>query len=118
MRSFNSLASFAVALLACKRSGRSPPADAARADDRPQRRRGNMKTRIKMLIAQRRNVHVFAAALLTAGAVSGWAMSAMVSGSAAFEGVSRFDMRKADAIKLPPDDVKPGLIGSYVATGT
>src|SRR5215211_4782607 len=101
MRSFNSLASFAVALLACKRSGRSPPADAAGADDRRNAVGENMKTRIKILIAQRRNVCVVAAALLTAGAVGGWAMSAMVSVSAAaFEGVSRFDMRKADAKKL------------------
>jgi hypothetical protein len=119
MRSFNSLASFAVALLACKRSRRSPPADAAGADDRRNAGGENMKTRIKILIAQRRNVCVVAAALLTAGAVGGWAMSAMVSVSAAaFEGVSRFDMRKADANKLPPDDAKPGLIGSYVVTGT
>jgi hypothetical protein len=118
MRSFTSLASFAVALLACKRSGRSPPADAAGADDRPQRRKGNMKTAIKMLIAQRRNVRLIAAALLTAGAVGGWAISAMVSVSAAAVEVSRLDMRKADAKKLPPDDAKPGLIGSYVVTGT
>jgi len=118
MRSFNSLASFAVAVLTCKRPGRSPPAGAAEVDDRPQRRRGNLKTRIKMLIAQRRNVRVIAAALLTAGAVGGWAMSAMVSVSAAFEGVSRFDTRKADAKKLSSDDAKPGLIGSYVVTGT
>jgi hypothetical protein len=119
MRAFNSLASFPVALLACKRSGRSPPADAAGADDRPQRRKGNMKTPTKMLIAQRRNVRLIAVALLTAGAVGGWAISAMVSVSAAaVEGVSRLDVRKTDAKKLPPDDAKPGLIGSYVVTGT
>jgi len=73
-----------------------------------------MKTLITALMAHRRNVRVMAAALLTAGAVGGWAMSAMVSVSAAaFEGTSRFDLRKADVKQLP----KSGLIGSYVVTG-
>jgi hypothetical protein len=119
MRSFNALASFPVALLARKRSGRSPPADAAGADDRPQRRKGNMQTPIKLLIVQCRNVRVITAALLTTGAVGGWAISTMVSVSAAaVEGASRLDVHKAHAKTLPPDDAKPGLIGSYVVMGT
>ena len=77
-----------------------------------------MKTLITALMGQRRNLRVIAAALLTAGAVGGWAMSAMVSVSAAaFEGASRFDIRKADA-KKQPEGTKAGLIGSYVVTGT
>jgi hypothetical protein len=78
-----------------------------------------MKTLVTTLMGQSRNVRVIAAALLTAGAVGGWAMSAMVSVSAAaVEGASHFDIRKADAKKLPPEDAKSGLIGSYVVTGT
>jgi hypothetical protein len=73
---------------------------------------GNMKTLITTLKSQCRNVRIMAAALLTAGALGGWAMSAMVSASAAaFEGASRFDVHKADA-------TKPALIGSYTVTGT
>jgi hypothetical protein len=80
--------------------------------------RPSMKTLITALVAQRRNVRVIAAALLTAGAVGGWAMSAMVSASAAaFEGMSRFDAHTIDA-KKPLQDTKSGLIGSYAVTGT
>jgi hypothetical protein len=78
-----------------------------------------MKTLITTLMGQRRNVRVMAAALLTAGALGGWAMSEMVSASAAaFEGASRFDVHKADATKLPTGDAKSALIGSYAVTGT
>jgi hypothetical protein len=72
-----------------------------------------MKTLITGLIGQRKNVRVIVAALLTAGAVGGWATSTMFAATpAAVEGLSPFDR------KLSLEELKPGLIGSYVVTGT
>jgi hypothetical protein len=72
-----------------------------------------MKTLIRALIGQRKNVRVIVAALLTAGAVGGWATSTMFAATpAAVEGLSPFDRN------LSLEELKPGLIGSYVVTGT
>jgi hypothetical protein len=79
-----------------------------------------MKTLITALVAQRKNHPVMAAALLTAGAFGGWTTSAMFTPNAtAFEGSSRLEMtRENERKKLPLEASKPGLIGSYVVTGT
>ena len=75
-----------------------------------------MKTLITALAGQRKNVGVVVAALLAAGAVAGWAMSATfatIDDLSAFEATSSGDMKK-----LPVDKFRLGLIGSYVVTGT
>jgi hypothetical protein len=78
-----------------------------------------MKTLITALVGQRKNVGVVVAALLAAGAVAGWAMSATfatitaaVDDLSALEATSSGDMKK-----LPLDEFRLGLIGSYVVTG-
>ncbi|MFL5048001.1 MAG: hypothetical protein ACJ8EA_24470, partial [Xanthobacteraceae bacterium] len=57
-------------------------------------------------------------ALLTAGALGGWALSATFApGAAALESLSRLDMsRKSDVQSF--DEAKPNLVGSYVVSGT
>jgi hypothetical protein len=79
-----------------------------------------MKTLIPALAGRRRNVSVVVAALLTVGAVGGWAasttiatMAGVVQDSSAFE-----TQRKNDLKNLPLEETKAGLIGSYVVTGT
>jgi hypothetical protein len=75
-----------------------------------------MKTLITALVGQRKNVGVVAA-LLTAGAVAGWAMSATFATiTAAVEDLPAFEI--SDMKKLPLEGFKRGLIGSYVVTGT
>ena len=66
-----------------------------------------MKALIGTLMGQLKNVRVMVAALLTAGAIGGWATSTMFTANAA-----------AVEKKLPLEEAKPGLIGSYVVTGT
>jgi hypothetical protein len=80
----------------------------------------SMKTLITALVGQRRNVAVVIATLLTAGAVSGWAVSTTFpSATASVEGLSAFGTpRKIGTKNLPLEDFKLGLIGSYVVTGT
>jgi hypothetical protein len=79
-----------------------------------------MKPFITALIGSRKSIRVIVAALLAAGAAGGWATSTMFAASpAAVEGLSPFDtMPKSDMRKLSPEELKPGLIGSYVVTGT
>jgi hypothetical protein len=79
-----------------------------------------MQTLITGLIRLCKNVRVIVAALLTAGAVGGWAISTMfTTNAAAVEGLSPFEiMRKNDMKKLPFEGSKPGLIGSYAVSGT
>ncbi|MFL6933812.1 MAG: hypothetical protein ACJ8EJ_04110, partial [Xanthobacteraceae bacterium] len=57
-----------------------------------------MKILPKALIEQGKNTRVVMGALLTAGALGGWALSATFApGAAALEGLSRLDMsRKSD----------------------
>ena len=55
-----------------------------------------------------------AAALLTAGAVGGWAIATMLTTSA----VAVETLRKDVTQELPYEAVKHGLIGSYAVTGT
>ena len=75
-----------------------------------------MKTLITALVGQRKNVGIVAA-LLTAGAVAGWAMSATYATiTGAVEDLSAFEI--SDMKKLPLEELKLGLIGSYVVTGT
>jgi hypothetical protein len=75
-----------------------------------------MKTLITALVAQRKNVGVVAA-LLTAGAVAGWAMSATFATiTAAVEDLPAFEI--SDMKKLPLEEFKRGLIGAYAVTGT
>jgi len=78
-----------------------------------------MKPFITALIGQRKNIRVIVAALLTAGAVGGWATSTMLAANpAAVEGLSPLDMMpKSDMRKLSLEELKLGLIGSYVVTG-
>src|SRR6476620_7420096 len=71
-----------------------------------------MKTLITALVGQRKNVGIVAA-LLTAGAVTGWAMSAI---TATVEDQPAFAI--SDMKKLPLEEFKRGLIGSYVVSGT
>jgi hypothetical protein len=73
-----------------------------------------MQKLIKRLFGQRKNPRVIAAALLTAGAVAGWELSAIFTANAiAYE-------RAATQIELnrPADELKPSLVGSYQVTGT
>jgi len=82
-----------------------------------QRRDGdrNMKLTQKALIGQGRNCRVLMATLLTAGAIGGWAVSAVFTpGAAAVEGLSR----KSDIQSPSAEELKPGLVGSYVVSGT
>ena len=75
-----------------------------------------MKTLITALVGQRKNVGVVAA-LLTAGAVAGWAMSATFATiTTTVEGLPAFEI--SDMKKLPLEEFKRGLIGSYVVSGT
>jgi hypothetical protein len=75
-----------------------------------------MKTLITALVGQRKNIGIVAA-LLTAGAVAGWAMSASYATiTAAVEDLPAFEI--SDMKKLPLEELKLGLIGSYVVTGT
>jgi hypothetical protein len=75
-----------------------------------------MKTLITALVGQRKNVGVVAA-LLTAGAVAGWAMSATFATiTAAVEDLPAFEI--SDMKKLPLEEFKRGLIGAYAVTGT
>ena len=75
-----------------------------------------MKTFITALVGQRKNVGIVAA-LLTAGAVAGWAMSATFATiTATVEGLPAFEI--SDMKKLPLEEFKRGLIGSYVVSGT
>jgi hypothetical protein len=79
-------------------------------------RRLNMKTLIAALVGQRKNPRVVAAALLTAGAVAGWATSTTITANAtAFEDLARIE---APREKLQLEASKPSLIASYVVTGT
>jgi hypothetical protein len=66
-----------------------------------------MKRLITALIAQRKNARVVVAGLMTAAAISGWAVSAMFTANAT--GIER---------SIVNDESKPSLIGSYVVTGT
>jgi hypothetical protein len=69
-----------------------------------------MKTLITALVGQRKNVGIVAA-LLTAGAVAGWAMSATLATiTATVEGLPAFEI--SDMKKLPLEEFKRGLIGS------
>ena len=65
-------------------------------------------------------VGVIAAALLTGAAIGGWAMSTMSTTSAApVEDLTAFETMRKDLIKaLPHDELKHGLVGSYVVRGT
>jgi hypothetical protein len=72
-----------------------------------------MKLTPKALIGQGRNNRVVIGALLTAGAIGGWAISAMFTPSAAaVEGLSR----RSDISSF--EEAKPSLVGSYVVSGT
>ena len=76
-----------------------------------------MKTLIAAL-EQRKSVGVIAAALLIAGAAGGWAISTTLATNA--EAVApAFEMkRNNDMTKLPMEEAKTGLVGSYRVTGT
>jgi hypothetical protein len=78
-----------------------------------------MNALITALVGQRKNVGIVAA-LLTAGAVAGWAMSATVARiTASAEDPSAFEItRRNDTKNLPLKEFKLSLLGSYVVTGT
>jgi hypothetical protein len=72
-----------------------------------------MKLLPKALIEQGKNTRVVIGALLTAGALGGWALSTTFApGAAALESLSR----KTDMQSV--DEAKPSLVGSYVVSGT
>ena len=72
-----------------------------------------MKLLPKALIELGKNTRVVIGALLTAGALGGWAFSATFApGAAALESLSR----KTDMQSV--DEAKPSLVGSYVVSGT
>ena len=85
-----------------------------------QRRYGdiNMKLTPTAMIGPGKNKRVVMAALLTAGAIGGWAISATCTpGAAAPEGSFRFEAaRKGDLQSF--EEAKPALVGSYVVSGT
>jgi hypothetical protein len=81
-----------------------------------------MKTQLMRHVARLRpqdNIGAFAAVLLTAGIIAGWAVSTVsTTNASAVEDVSAFDtMRKDDKTKMPLDELKLGLVGSYEVTG-
>jgi hypothetical protein len=78
-----------------------------------------MQTLITGLIGLCKNVRVIVAALLTAGAVGGWAISTMfTTNAAAVEGLSPFEIMRKNDMKKLLEGSKPGLIGSYAVSGT
>jgi hypothetical protein len=62
----------------------------------------------------RGSIGIMAAALLTAGAVCGWAISTTLTTSA----VAVETLRKDVTQELSHEEVKHGLVGSYAVTGT
>lgn len=82
-------------------------------------RNGDVAMRIPLMksaarLCSRRSIGIIAAALLTAGAVLGWTISATLTTSAVAVETSRKDVTP----EPPHDEVKHGLIGSYAVTGT
>ena len=79
-----------------------------------------MKTLITALVGQRKNAGVIVVALLAAGAVGGWSIpKVFATNAAAVEDLSPFEIMQKSGIKtLPPEESKPGLVGSYKVTGT
>jgi hypothetical protein len=75
-----------------------------------------MKTFITALTRQCKNVRIVAAALLTAGAIGGWALAMFATSAAAVE--DPFALGRRDDGRLPLEDVKSRLVGSYKVTGT
>ena len=65
-------------------------------------------------LGSRKSIGGVAAALLTAAAVSGWALSTMLTTSA----VAVETLRKDVTQERPREEVKHGLVGSYAVTGT
>ena len=73
-----------------------------------------MKALITALVGQPKKVGVIVA-LLAAGAVGGWAISKVF----AVEDLSALEMMWKNSMKTRPlEESKPGLVGSYVVTGT
>jgi hypothetical protein len=67
----------------------------------------------------RGRIGVVAAALLVGAAIGGWAMSTMSTTSAAAVADAAFETTRNDIVKtLRHDEVKLGLVGSYVVSGT
>jgi hypothetical protein len=79
-----------------------------------------MKTVTTALAGLRKNFRVAAPAVLAAGAIVGWAISATLTAKAtALDNTSRLGVgREADAHKPALKASQPALIGSYVVTGT
>jgi hypothetical protein len=75
-----------------------------------------MKTFITALSGRCKNVRIVAAALLTAGAVGGWALATFATSAAAVE--NPFSLGRKDDGRLPIEDLKSRLVGSYAVTGT
>ena len=65
----------------------------------------------------RTNVGIIVAVLLTAALAGGWAVSTMLTTTALAVDDS-FAEHKNDVKNLPPEGIKPALIGSYAVTGT
>jgi hypothetical protein len=92
----------------------------ARTDDESKNniRSSNMKTFITALTGQCKNVRIIAAALLTAGAIGGWALAMFATSAVAVEDRSPFALGRKDDAKVPLADFKSRLVGSYAVTGT
>ena len=68
-------------------------------------------------LGPRPNVGIIVAILLTAGLAVGWGVSTMLT-TTAHAVDDAFAEHKSDEKKLPPEEIKPALIGSYAVTGT
>jgi hypothetical protein len=79
----------------------------------------NIHRLIKGPLGQSTSPRVIAATLLTAGAVVGWALSAIFTANAiAQEHVSVVAVASPVDLSKPADELKPNLVGSYQVIGT
>ena len=79
-----------------------------------------MATVITAVVGQHKKTSIIVAALLLAGAAGGWIIPTLpASKASAVEELTAYAAdRKGDAKALSLEEIKAGLIGSYVATGT
>src|SRR5215470_19723083 len=69
-------------------------------------------------LAQRKRIGVVVTALLVAGVTGGWPTSATLATNAGAVEAAFEVKRGGDSRKMPFDEVKVGLVGSYQVTGT
>lgn len=69
-------------------------------------------------LGARQRIGLIVAALLIVGAAGGWVSTMFTTNAVAVEELSAFDVFHNHVMKQQPEELKPGLIGSYVVTGT